>query len=407
MQARATQTFPTTNSRTQGETTAMAAQRSHAIEVLGRCERKQFTGRMEISSPDGRQWHFYYRLGRLVWATGGSHPIRRWRRYLARYCPQVDVNRLGIRHSDRVCDVLYHVLVLLFKRKAIAREQVTDIVTGVAGEVTFEVAIAYQQFPLNTKGYAEAVPDESLVLLKLGPIVEEAVRWGKTWHDRKLTRYSPALAPILRDPQALRQATSARVYQKLAAAIDGRSTLWDLSVRLDIDMTRLTLSLLPFVRQNTIEFVRLPDLSPPIARTGSVADKRPVDRRQLEELKPLIACIDDSFLSCKLMEGILTDAGYRCLTITDSLQALPMTIAQPPDLIFLDLMMPVANGYEICAQIRRVSQFQDTPIVILTSKDSPIDRMRSKMVGASGFLAKPIDARKVLSTIGKFVPARS
>jgi two-component system, chemotaxis family, response regulator PixG len=97
------------------------------------------------------------------------------------------------------------------------------------------------------------------------------------------------------------------------------------------------------------------------------------------------------------MERILTEAGYGFVGIQDSIQALPTLIERKPSLIFLDLVMPVANGYEICAQIRRVSQFKDIPIVILTSNDGIIDRVRAKMVGSSGFLAKPVDADKVLA----------
>lgn len=408
MQARATRTTPTADRPLKvaktAKTTAIAVERPQVLEVLERGERERFTGRLEISSPDGTEWNFYYRLGRLVWATGGSHPIRRWRRYLARHCPQVDVNRLGVRQDDRVCDILYHILLLLEKRQVITREQVTEIVAGVAREVAFEVVKASQLMPLNGKSYAQDVPDESLALLKVGPIVEEAVRSWETWYAKKLAGYSPELAPAIRDLEALKQVASVSACKKLSAWVDGKSTIWDLSLRLDIDIARIALSLLPFVRQDIVEFVELPDLPPPIVRTGTPTDKPPVERRKPERSRPLIACIDDSPLSCKLMEEILTEAGYRCLTVTDSLKALPMLIAQPPDLIFLDLIMPVANGYEICSQFRRVSQFQDLPIVILTSKDSPIDRMRSKVVRASGFLSKPIDAEKVLGAIEKFVP---
>ena len=72
-----------------------------------------------------------------------------------------------------------------------------------------------------------------------------------------------------------------------------------------------------------------------------------------------------------------------------------------PDLIFLDLVMPNANGYEICAQLRKLSHFRNTPIVILTGNDGIVDRVRAKLVGASDFLGKPIDAGIVLSVLRK------
>ena len=101
----------------------------------------------------------------------------------------------------------------------------------------------------------------------------------------------------------------------------------------------------------------------------------------------------------------MTEGGYRCVTIQNSVTALPTLLENKPDLIFLDLIMPVANGYEICAQIRRVSTFHDTPVVILTGNDGIVDRVRAKMVGASDYLTKPINSDKVLAAIRKYIKA--
>ena len=96
------------------------------------------------------------------------------------------------------------------------------------------------------------------------------------------------------------------------------------------------------------------------------------------------------------MEKILTTGGYRFLGVQDSLRAIATLLSRKPDLIFLDLIMPNTNGYEICTQLRKVSAFRDTPIVILTGNDGIIDRVRAKIVGASGFLSKPANAETVL-----------
>jgi chemotaxis family two-component system response regulator PixG len=76
-------------------------------------------------------------------------------------------------------------------------------------------------------------------------------------------------------------------------------------------------------------------------------------------------------------------------------------LARKPDVIFLDLVMPNTNGYEICAQLRKLSFFRNTPILILTGNDGIVDRVRAKLVGASDFLNKPVDAGIVLSVIRK------
>jgi two-component system, chemotaxis family, response regulator PixG len=78
-------------------------------------------------------------------------------------------------------------------------------------------------------------------------------------------------------------------------------------------------------------------------------------------------------------------------------------LEQKPDLIFLNLVMPITNGYELCSQIRRVSLFKETPIVILTGNDGIIDRFRVKMAGASDFISKPIEKDKIVSVIYKYL----
>lgn len=72
-----------------------------------------------------------------------------------------------------------------------------------------------------------------------------------------------------------------------------------------------------------------------------------------------------------------------------------------PNLIFLDLVMPNTNGYELCAQLRKLSFFRDTPIVILTGNDGIVDKAHAQLVKASDFLSKPVNSETVLRTIHK------
>ena len=118
---------------------------------------------------------------------------------------------------------------------------------------------------------------------------------------------------------------------------------------------------------------------------------------------PLIACIDDSILIYQSLEKIITEHGYRSYGIQDPLKIMPSLIRNKPDFIFLDLLMPITNGYEICEQIRKTPSLKHTPVIILTGKDGLIDRMRSRMVGATGFLSKPVNSELVLKMIGKYL----
>lgn len=118
---------------------------------------------------------------------------------------------------------------------------------------------------------------------------------------------------------------------------------------------------------------------------------------------PLVICIDNNSKDSKMMGDILHKAGFRFHKIHASTRVLPKLIEYKPQLIFLDLIMPMANSYEICSQVRRVSLFKDIPIVIVTRDDTLADRVRAKVVGASSFLSKPIQRSKVLKVVHKLL----
>ncbi len=56
---------------------------NNLVNEFKTCTQLQYNGKLNIKSSKGGQWTFYYRLGRIVWATGGTHPFRRWRRHMA------------------------------------------------------------------------------------------------------------------------------------------------------------------------------------------------------------------------------------------------------------------------------------------------------------------------------------
>ena len=121
----------------------------------------------------------------------------------------------------------------------------------------------------------------------------------------------------------------------------------------------------------------------------------------------MVVYVDDSPADSQAMATIVQKAGYSYANISDSLQALPKLLELKPQIIFLDLVMPMANGYELCAQIRRISAFKETPIIIVTNNDGIADRVRAKVVGASGFFGKPIKEQRVLKVLKRYLrPSR-
>jgi chemotaxis family two-component system response regulator PixG len=185
--------------------------------------------------------------------------------------------------------------------------------------------------------------------------------------------------------------------------INGKYTLRDLAVKMKQSVLLVTRSLFPYILQGIIELVEVPDLPLPVTKDKNNSTLTKVKTSST----PLIACVDDSPQVCKMLEEIITSNGLRFVKIQDAVQALPILIQDKPDLIFLDLIMPVANGYEICAQLRRISAFANTPVIILTGNDGLLDRVRAKVVGSTDFITKPVVADKVMGIVRKYLQPTS
>ena len=374
---------------------------------LGLRSQTRFTGRLEIQNTEGQQWSIYLYMGRLVWATGGLHPVRRWYRYVTRYCSQVDLSTIAeLEVEDSNCWD-YYLLLNLAKQQQATAEQVASVIRSTIAEVLFDTIQQEETRPVTLSCYPEDVLDTSLAPLNAEHLLNETQQEWEAWRSLGLADYSPDLAPVLRKPEQLQQQANEKVYKTLTAVIDGKRSLRDLSVLMKHDLLPVMRLLIPFFRKGMIGLTQVADRLPPLFLSAPKSGAAALATPSISTTAPVIACIDDSAREREIMEKIAAQAGYRFLGIQDSIQALPILLEQKPALIFLDLVMPIANGYEICAQIRRVSALKETPIVILTGNDGIIDRVRAKVVGSSGFLSKPIDTAKVLTAIRKFLTAEN
>ncbi|MCG6136320.1 MAG: response regulator [Nostoc sp. LLA-1] len=367
------------------------------------CTQLQYNGHLNIKSPKGNQWVFYYRLGRIVWATGGTHPFRRWRRQMAQYCPHIDVDKLQLRRQDISMDYWdYHLLEILYKKQKIQREQIHGIVENTIAELLFDLAQKTDFVSVSCDRRQEVILETPMSFTSADLSMKQMQDSWKTWSEAGLANFSPDLAPVIRKPEQLQQHVSPSVYKNFVSLINGKHTLRDLAAKMKQSIVPVTRSLLPYILKGIIELVEVPDLPLSVTELKS----QPIATQSQKSTAPLVACVDDSPQVCKILEEIITSNGLRFVKIQDAVQALPTLIQDKPDLIFLDLIMPIANGYEICTQLRRISAFADTPIIILTGNDGLLDRVRAKVVGSTDFLTKPVTEDKLMSVVRKYLPVQ-
>ena len=84
--------------------------------------------------------------------------------------------------------------------------------------------------------------------------------------------------------------------------------------------------------------------------------------------------------------------------------ALEETITnERPKLILLDVVMPERNGFQVCRELKRSSEFSAIPVILVTSKDTPSDRYWGEQQGADGYVTKPFTPDELMRAVKKFV----
>ncbi len=125
----------------------------------------------------------------------------------------------------------------------------------------------------------------------------------------------------------------------------------------------------------------------------------------IEVKKLCILVIDDSATIRRSAETMLANEGCDVITAENGFEALSKITRYHPDLIFVDIMMPRLDGYQTCAIIKNNSEFRDTPVVMLTSKDGLFDMARGRVVGSDQYLTKPFTREELLGAVKQHTAA--
>ena len=112
---------------------------------------------------------------------------------------------------------------------------------------------------------------------------------------------------------------------------------------------------------------------------------------------PRILIIEDELPMRTALADLLTSEGHRVLVAADGAAGLARALAEQPDLILLDVMMPRLDGFALAGELRRLGR--STPILMLTAKGQVDDRVRGLDAGADDFLTKPLDEVALLARV--------
>ena len=120
-----------------------------------------------------------------------------------------------------------------------------------------------------------------------------------------------------------------------------------------------------------------------------------------DEKRILIA--DDDPVILRLIQVNLELEGYQVLTANNGEEALAQALAEHPDLVILDIMMPRLDGYQTCERLKESDDTRDIPVVFLSAKAQQTDIDKGRSYGVQDYLTKPFDPSELLDVVERLV----
>lgn len=114
---------------------------------------------------------------------------------------------------------------------------------------------------------------------------------------------------------------------------------------------------------------------------------------------PRLLLVDDEPDNVELLRRRLSKRGFECLAAHNAADAIALAQAERPELILMDIKMPLVDGYEAMRQLRAIETTKGIPIIALTAHAMPEDRVRAIEAGANEYESKPVDLQRLLEKI--------
>lgn len=116
-------------------------------------------------------------------------------------------------------------------------------------------------------------------------------------------------------------------------------------------------------------------------------------------IKDKILVVEDNTVNLKLLGRLLEKSGFDVLTAENGETACKIAVEHKPDILLLDVMMPVMDGFTACEWLKNNPQTSEIPIVFLTAKNDAVDKVRGLSLGAMDYITKPFDAVEVVARV--------
>ena len=121
-------------------------------------------------------------------------------------------------------------------------------------------------------------------------------------------------------------------------------------------------------------------------------------------MRKRVLVIEDTEDNRQIIRDLLTSFDYELIEAVDGAEGVSMAQAHHPDLILMDIQLPVMDGYEATRRIRAIPELAGVPIIAVTSYALSGDEGKTREAGCDGYIAKPFSPRQLLAKIREFLP---
>ena len=112
-----------------------------------------------------------------------------------------------------------------------------------------------------------------------------------------------------------------------------------------------------------------------------------------------ILVVDDSPTEIHQFKAMLEQMGHEVITAENGRDGVKMAIAEQPDVVLMDIVMPDMNGFQATRQIARGADTKHIPVIIVSSKNQETDKVWGQRQGAKGYITKPVDTNELVSVM--------
>lgn len=119
-----------------------------------------------------------------------------------------------------------------------------------------------------------------------------------------------------------------------------------------------------------------------------------------------VLSVDDSAVMQQLIKSTLSEE-YRVLLCSSAIQALSLLNQEAIAVMLLDVTMPEMDGLDFCRTVRSIPKFHHLPIVMVTARDSGLDKLQGRLAGATEYLTKPFDEEQLRAIVNRLAHAES